>query len=112
MTPTQDDPMLDPRTTWNGVFPAVTTQFRADLSVDLEATGRVIGALIADGVSGVVISGTVGENCSLTRAEKTALMELAVGVARRRLPVIVGVAEYTAAFAVETAREAAKAGVD
>ncbi|MGD0188415.1 MAG: dihydrodipicolinate synthase family protein [Roseiarcus sp.] len=104
--------MLDPKTTWKGVFPAITTQFCEDMSIDVEATGCVLEALVADRVSGVVICGTVGENCSLTRAEKVALMELAVDVVRRRVPVIVGVAEYTAAFAVETVREAARAGLD
>jgi 4-hydroxy-tetrahydrodipicolinate synthase len=104
--------MLDPKNTWKGVFPAVTTQFREDISVDIDATGRVLEALIGDGVSGVVMCGTVGENCSLTRSEKAALMELAVGVVRQRVPVIVGVAEYTSAFAIETVREAVKAGVD
>lgn len=104
--------MPDPRTTWKGVFPAVTTQFREDLTVDLDATGRVIEALIADGVSGLVMCGTVGENCALTGPEKAALMELAAGIARGRLPVIAGIAEYTAAFATETARQAARAGVD
>ena len=28
---------------WNGVFPAVTTQFRDDLSLDIDATARVMG---------------------------------------------------------------------
>ena len=62
---------------WRGVFPAVTTQFREDFSVDVEATGRVISALVDDGVSGLIIGGTVGENTSLTMAEKVGLREVA-----------------------------------
>jgi 4-hydroxy-tetrahydrodipicolinate synthase len=27
---------------WEGVFPAVTTQFRSDLSLDVDATARVM----------------------------------------------------------------------
>lgn len=104
--------MLDPRTTWKGVFPAVTTQFRDDFSVDVDATAKVIDALITDGVSGLVMCGTVGENCSLTTSEKTALLEMAVSVADKKVPVIVGVAEYTSAFAADTARNAARIGVD
>src|SRR6188508_2492227 len=34
---------------WEGVFPAVTTQFREDHSLDVEATARVIDALVRDG---------------------------------------------------------------
>jgi len=47
---------------WRGVFPAVTTQFREDFSIDYSATQRVIEALIRDGVSGLIICGTEGVN--------------------------------------------------
>lgn len=104
--------MSNPRQSWKGVFPAVTTQFRPDFSVDLDATARVIEALIADGVSGLIICGTVGENCSLARAEKIALVEMAVSVARGRVPVISGLAEYTGAFGADYAREASAVGVN
>jgi 4-hydroxy-tetrahydrodipicolinate synthase len=100
------------RVGWEGVFPAVTTQFREDFSLDLDATRRVIDALIRDGVSGLIIGGTVGENCSLSASEKVSLIEAANDVARGRVPVIAGVAEYTTAFAATYAREAMRVGVD
>ncbi len=104
--------MSDPRKTWRGMFPAVTTQFHADFTLDLEATGRVIEALIRDGVSGLVMCGTVGENCSLTRDEKGELIALAASAAKGRVPVIVGVAEYTPVFAAETAKLAQAKGAN
>ena len=97
---------------WSGVFPAVTTQFREDLSLDLDATARVMENLIRDGVSGLIVCGTVGENCSLSKDEKIAVMETAKSVARGRLPVLSGVAEFTSAFAVDMAKEAARIGLD
>ena len=97
---------------WQGVFPAVTTQFREDFSLDIDATAKVIDALVRDGVSGLVICGTVGENTALSRSEKVQIMEAAVAVAAGRVPVICGVAEFTSAFAIETAREAARCRVD
>jgi 4-hydroxy-tetrahydrodipicolinate synthase len=54
----------------------------------------------------------VGENTSLTRPEKVAVMEAAKAVAAGRVPVLCGIAEFTTAFAVETAREAARVGID
>ncbi|MCP4307174.1 MAG: dihydrodipicolinate synthase family protein, partial [Hyphomicrobiales bacterium] len=33
------------KTSWSGVFPAVTTQFRPDFSLDEEATGAVMANL-------------------------------------------------------------------
>jgi 1-pyrroline-4-hydroxy-2-carboxylate deaminase len=100
------------RISWQGVFPAVTTQFREDFSLDIEATAKVIEGLVRDGVSGLVVCGTVGENTSLTRTEKLQVIEAAKAVARGRVPVICGVAEFTTPFAIETAREAARIGVD
>ena len=52
--------MSKPAIGWNGVFPAVTTQFRPDFSLDLDATRKVIEGLLRDGVSGLIIAGTVG----------------------------------------------------
>jgi len=97
---------------WTGVFPAVTTQFREDYSLDIEATQRVIEGLLRDGVSGLIVCGTVGENCSLSRAEKISVMSAAKEVVRGRVPLIAGIAEFTTDFAIETAREARKVGVD
>ncbi len=88
------------------------TQFREDFSLDVEATQRVIEGLLRDGVSGLIVCGTVGENCSLTRAEKVQVMRAAKEVVRGRVPILAGIAEFTTAFAIETAREAEKAGMD
>ena len=98
--------------TWSGVFPAVTTQFREDLSLDIDATARVMEGLITDGVSGLVVCGTVGENCSLNKAEKIAVMEAAKAVSCGRVPVVSGIAEFTSAFAIDMAKEAARIGID
>lgn len=103
---------MNSNVSWSGVFPAVTTQFSADLKVDYAATHRVISTLVKDGVSGLVVCGTVGENCSLTRAEKVGVMEAARDAAGGRVPVIAGIAEYTTELACETAREAARAKMD
>ena len=97
---------------WRGVFPAVTTQFREDFSLDLPATRKVIDGLIRDGVSGLVICGTVGEGTSLAVAEKRQVLAAAVEAAAGRVPVISGVAEYTTTMACDLARDCARIGVD
>src|SRR5689334_14407203 len=97
---------------WNGVFPAVTTQFRPDFSLDLDATRKVIEGLLRDGVSGLIIAGTVGENCSLSKSERIALLEAAVDVVKGRVPVLAGIAEYTTPLAADMAKEAQRTGVD
>lgn len=95
---------------WAGVFPAATTQFTEDLSVDLAASARVQRALIADGVHGLIALGTVGENNSLEPDEKRAVLATAVESAAGRAPVITGVSELTTPRAVRFARDAEAAG--
>jgi len=98
--------------TWHGVFPAVTTQFLADGSLDLEATGRHIDALLSAGVHGLIMLGTVGENCSLEYREKLAVLEAIVARVARRIPVLTGVAEYTTTLACRYAADAQRIGLD
>lgn len=79
--------------TWQGVFPAVTTQFRRDQSLDLEATAKHLEAMIESGVSGLIVCGSLGENQALEPDEKRRVVELAVRVSAKRVPVLSGVAE-------------------
>jgi len=97
---------------WAGVYPAVTTQFKEDFSIDHEANARMWLQLIEEGVHGIVVCGTVGENCSLSAQEKRAVMQSAVEVVAGRVPVISGVAETTTALAVQYAKDAEAIGID
>lgn len=97
---------------WHGVYPAATTQFGEDLSLDRAATLKVQQALVNDGVDGLVLLGTVGENNSLLPDEKRAVLEGAVGQLKGRVPLITGVSELSTDRAVAFARDAEAAGVD
>jgi 4-hydroxy-tetrahydrodipicolinate synthase len=97
---------------WAGVFPAATTQFAPDLSIDLAATQKVQDALVRDGVHGLIIMGTVGENNSLESDEKRDVLRAAVESVNKRVPVIVGVSEMDAKRAIAFARDAEKLGAD
>jgi 1-pyrroline-4-hydroxy-2-carboxylate deaminase len=98
--------------TWHGVFPAITTQFRHDQSLDLAATSKHLNAMIEAGIHGVVALGTVGENTALDYAEKLEVIRELKQTARGRVPVLTGVAEYTTALACRFARDAEKAGAE
>jgi 4-hydroxy-tetrahydrodipicolinate synthase len=101
-----------PQTNWRGVFPAATTQFHADQTLDPAGTARHLERLLRAGVHGVIVLGTVGENCSLEYAEKLAVVKEAVRVAAGRVPVLTGVAECTTALACRYAADAREAGAD
>src|SRR6202167_573971 len=98
--------------TWSGVFPAATTQFDRSLEVDLRATQDMQGALARDGVHGMVLLGTVGENNSLDAQEKRAVLKAAVEAVGGKIPLIAGVSEFTTASAVAYARDAERIGLD
>jgi 1-pyrroline-4-hydroxy-2-carboxylate deaminase len=99
-------------TGWRGVFPAATTQFTTDSAVDREATQRSLDALIKDGVNGLIMLGTCGENNSLDPEEKRAVLRAAVEVVKGRVPVVVGVSELDTRRAVAFARDAEAIGAD
>ena len=97
---------------WNGVFPAVTTQFRKDQSLNLEGTARHLEALIESGVSGLIVLGSLGENMALEKEEKLRVLEVAVRVSNGRVPVLSGVAECSTAAACRYARDCERVGAD
>jgi len=97
---------------WRGVFPAVCTQFHADYSLNVPGTLAHIDAMLAAGVHGLVMMGSVGENTTLELAEKQELLKATLAHVNKRVPVLVGVAEYTTAQACRWAESAAKLGAD
>lgn len=99
-------------TTWTGVFPAATTQFNADFTVNVDATARHVEYMTGAGIHGVIMLGTVGENMSLQHQEKVAVLRAVVERMNGRIPVLTGIAECTTAQACRSAEAAEKAGVD
>jgi len=97
---------------WKGVYPAATTQFAPDGSVDIQATQDVLKALVDDGVDGLIVLGTCGENNSLSADEKRAVLRAAVEAVGGRVPLVTGVSEFTTASAAAYARDAEAIGMN
>ncbi|MFC6635631.1 dihydrodipicolinate synthase family protein [Microbulbifer taiwanensis] len=97
---------------WSGVFPAATTQFNADESLNIAATMEHLEVMLNAGINGLVMLGTVGENCSLSQEEKSEVLRASVKQVNGRVPVLTGVAEYTTSGACAFAHAAKEAGVD
>ncbi|WP_116970056.1 dihydrodipicolinate synthase family protein [Blastomonas sp. UPD001] len=100
------------KTLWQGVYPAATTQFTESLAIDHDATQKVQSALVDDGVDGLIILGTCGENNSLESDEKLAVLKGAVEAVGGRVPLVAGVSEFTTKRAIEYARAAEAIGID
>ena len=97
---------------WKGVFPAATTAFAEDQSVDLDRTARHLDHLVRAGVHGMVVLGSVGENQSLEMEEKRDVLRAAVETIGGRVPVLAGVAQNSTSGACRFARDAEKLGAD
>lgn len=95
---------------WHGVIPALMTEMKQDGSLDLDATQRHIRSCLDAGCEGFVMLGTLGENSSLSVDEKEAVVRAAVEAVQGRVPVLAGVAEYTTALAIESAKRMERAG--
>jgi 1-pyrroline-4-hydroxy-2-carboxylate deaminase len=97
---------------WHGVFPAVTTPFREDLSVDLEFLPRHLGKMLDAGCTGFVPLGSLGESATLTFEEKGQILETCRRALAGRAPLVAGIAALSTAEAVATARLAREKGCD
>jgi 4-hydroxy-tetrahydrodipicolinate synthase len=107
-----EDLDLAARKLWTGVYPAATTQFAENGEVDIPATRRVLTALVDDGVDGLIVLGTCGENNSLRPEEKRDVLKAAVAAVGGRVPLVTGVSELCTARAIDYAREAEAIGMD
>ena len=95
---------------WMGVFPAITTPFRPDLSVDHDALQAHVSWLAGAGCTGIVALGSLGESATLAFDEKIAILRTCARTLDGRVPLVAGIAGLSTAECVALAREAARAG--
>jgi len=96
---------------WTGVFPAVTTKFHADESLDLAGTVNHIKWQLECGADGIIVCGSLGEASTLTADEKITILKAAKEVAGNK-PVLLTVAEDSTRAAAALAQAAHAAGAD
>ncbi|HLO45500.1 MAG TPA: dihydrodipicolinate synthase family protein [Leadbetterella sp.] len=97
---------------WTGVYPAVTTNFFEDQSLDFQTFENNINEQIKAGVHGVIVCGSLGENGTLSTDEKLALLASAKKVIAGRVPLIMTVAECVTAEAVSFVKTVEQEGGD
>ncbi|MGY8947003.1 MAG: dihydrodipicolinate synthase family protein [Flavobacteriales bacterium] len=97
---------------WQGVMPALTTQFDEHEQLNLNAFELNLVEQIEAGVHGIVLGGTLGEASTLTAAEKVNLLNKAQEIISGRIPVIINIAEQSTRDAIEAAEAAEANGAD
>ena len=97
---------------WTGVFPAITTPFSRDMTVDHEFLARHASWLVDHGCTGIVALGSLGESATLEFEEKVEILETCVASVGKRVPVVAGIAGLGTAECVALARRAAQVGCE
>jgi 1-pyrroline-4-hydroxy-2-carboxylate deaminase len=97
---------------WHGVFPAMTTPFKEDLSVDYEAVERQAFWLISSGCAGLVALGSLGESPTLSAEEKAEILSACRRALGGRVPLIAGISGLGTPEAVALAKVAEEVGCD
>ena len=95
---------------WQGVFPAITTPFHPDLSLDEAFLARHVDWLVQNGCTGIVALGSLGEGATLTASEKARVLEICRETIGGRVPLLAGISGLSTAEAVELARTAQAKG--
>jgi dihydrodipicolinate synthase/N-acetylneuraminate lyase len=95
---------------WNGVMPAITTCFNEAYQVDHAFMARHASWLAANGCTGVVALGSLGEGATLSFEEKIAVLRTLTSSLKERIPVVAAISALSTAESVEIAKAAEAAG--
>lgn len=95
---------------YSGVFPAITTPFKADGSVDFDFLQKHVRWLIEEGNHGIVPLGSLGEGATLTHQEKRDILKACVEALPADIPVVPGIAGLSTAEACSLIQDAEKIG--
>ena len=95
---------------WRGVFPAITTPFAEDNTVDYGFLTHHVKVMVNSGCHGIVPLGSLGEGATLTHEEKISILK----TVRRatELPVVATISALSTDEAVALAKEAEQLGCD
>src|SRR5512143_1218374 len=98
---------------FHGVFPYLVSPIDKDGRILTDVLGKLASDLIEAGVHGLTPLGSTGEFAYLNRAQRQAVVQATIeAAARKRVPVIAGVASTATSDAVEQAKAYQKLGAD
>jgi len=97
---------------FKGSLVALITPMRTDGAIDEKKFEQFVDWQIREGTHGVVPVGTTGESPTLTHGEHKRVVDIAIGVAKGRVPVIAGAGSNSTAEAIDLAQHAKQAGAD
>ena len=96
---------------WTGVYPAVTTKFKANGDLDIPAFLKNIEYQIKVGIDGVIIGGSLGESSTITHEERLELAKATLDLVGNKIDVILNIAEGSTRSAIDLVKKAEAIGV-
>ena len=97
---------------FKGSYVALITPMRTDGSIDEKKLEALVEWQIGEGTNGLVPTGTTGESPTLSHDEHKRVVEVVLGVAGGRVPVIAGTGSNSTREAIDLTAHAKKAGAD
>ena len=94
-----------------GSFPPLVTPFKNG-EVDYDAYARLVAMQVEKGSHGVLVNGTTSEPATLTIEERNKLVDVALSVAAKRVPIVAATGSQSLAETRKLTEHAAKAGAD
>lgn len=95
-----------------GSLVALVTPMKSDGALDMQALESLIEFHIAEGTDGLVVVGTTGESPTVSVEEHCQLIQSAVQITNKRVPVIAGTGANSTKEAIELTQKAKSVGAD
>jgi len=97
---------------FSGVFTALITPFKKDLSIDFTALEKLIEKQITSGIDGIVALGTTGESPTISHQDHSEVIKFIINKVAKRCLVIAGTGSNCTEEALFYSKKAQKDGAD
>lgn len=94
-----------------GSFPPLITPFRNG-EVDYDTYAELVAFQVKNGSHGILVNGTTAEPSTLTVEERNKLIDIAVEVVAKRVPIVAATGSQSLQETVQLTEHAARSGVD
>jgi 4-hydroxy-tetrahydrodipicolinate synthase len=97
---------------FRGTGVAIVTPFHDSGNVDFGSLERLLDHVVSNGVDYIVVLGTTGESVTLSKDEKTAVLNFVSDTVNKRVPLVAGIGGNSTQEVINTIRATSFEGID